>query len=504
MLPTINLSPLDRRLRPGECDAMETDAPVFFNRRTNTIALSWFDIVNEIEANADKIAAKYWDKSISNYRDVYVIPNYGDLQYFEYAMKKFKWECNAHRLWLRMCRHPSDPPLWPIYKDLPMEPAAKKAKSEMDAGDVDLRLADEWALDWMDLWQEATWHAQSLDAKDIGKIRDLTHFVKHFCSDKAILLPPIFDSSVQKMEQADLARVNATADLHPPAWGTLMQDNTALKAERDYMAWVSQNQLYDFFDPLVLLKPYAVPSQKAPSTRQSFVRQYNTPPGPATTDVNVTHIVPKAWLKLLPIFEEFAHGDNDPSNVVYSSSDHNLSMGAKSLYFKDMRGGEHVPPFWAPVNFTYKAKAASARAVAYMALTYPFITMHPGSFASGHLSGMSDYAAQWSVMRMYLQEEPTDWEITRALVDYVYYGFFNPLTLSSKARLAAANDNHPLGKLLQRRMQGKDDGSREVIMYINDKLGIGVSLPDARRRTERLEELQKQYEDKWLSAVPPE
>ena len=107
------------------------------------------------------------------------------------------------------------------------------------------------------------------------------------------------------------------------------------------------------------------------------------PLGDETT--HVAHVVPKAYLKSTTGILEFEGAVNDPVNVVIAKKRDNERWGTASLYLGRAFAmpGVRDGTLWSPSGFARVQAAAMARAVAFMALTYPFINDNQGSIVGG-------------------------------------------------------------------------------------------------------------------------
>jgi hypothetical protein len=160
--------------------------------------------------------------------------------------------------------------------------------------------------------------------------------------------------------------------------------------------------------------------------------------------LQILHIFPKVHLRDNRHLFEFEFSENDPSNMVYGSADANLNMKTRAIDLGVHNRFVSNPGFWKPRNMTRAAQAAVARAVAYMALTYPFCNLR-------------GYRGRYKEIATLLDMRPEPHEERHALVTYSMYEWFNPLTLSNHTRQLVRNPEHPLGRLLLERLAGTDE-----------------------------------------------
>ena len=160
--------------------------------------------------------------------------------------------------------------------------------------------------------------------------------------------------------------------------------------------------------------------------------------------LQILHIFPKVHLRDNRHLFEFEFSENDPSNMVYGSKDANLTMKTRTIDLGVHNRFVSNTGFWKPRNMTRAAQAAVARAVAYMALTYPFCNLQ-------------GYRGRYKEIATLLDMRPEPHEERHALVTYSMYEWFNPLTLSNHTRQLVRNPKHPLGRLLLERLTGTDE-----------------------------------------------
>lgn len=194
----------------------------------------------------------------------------------------------------------------------------------------------------------------------------------------------------------------------------------------------------------------------------------------------VAHIVPKAWTRPVKALAEFVGVEGDPTNVVTTFRPFNEEMGgAKAVYLgrRAYTSRFNDGKYWAPRNFKPKSRAAVARAVACVAMTYPFLsaddTAIVGGEGSSHAnrpSGLPLYASQFDSIVKLLAEEPTLEDYTLAWIQFATFGWLNPLVVSKRTRTALASQTE-LGALLRKRLSGSDLGSRAAMRALED-LGV--------------------------------
>ena len=174
---------------------------------------------------------------------------------------------------------------------------------------------------------------------------------------------------------------------------------------------------------------------------------------------NVAHIVPKAWLRTCNALAEFDGADNNPCNVITTRAEFNRAMGTKAIYLGKILGVESK--YWAPAGFTLQSQAAVARAVACIALTYPFLSSTEEAIVGGtkRTSGLPLFYNQRQDIVRLLAVTPSEDHYNTAMLEFAVFGWANPLTLASEIRQMATDRNSQLHALLMARLGGTDLGS---------------------------------------------
>ena len=194
----------------------------------------------------------------------------------------------------------------------------------------------------------------------------------------------------------------------------------------------------------------------------------------------VAHIVPKVWLRTTRALSEFDNADNDPNNIILTRTEFNRDMGTKGILLRNRSLDDRYQhgPYWAPQGFTPANRAAVARAIAAVALTYPFVSESESAIAGGQArtSGLPLYFRQLGAIRKLLAEPPSQTEVEKELLSFALFGWVNPLTLSASVRKHVANEKHPLGILLKQRLGGNDRGSAAVARELR-RLGVNFTIP---------------------------
>lgn len=189
----------------------------------------------------------------------------------------------------------------------------------------------------------------------------------------------------------------------------------------------------------------------------------------------VSHVVPQSSMALTKLLDEFSGALGDPTNIVLSRPEHNAEWGTKAVYLKASMWGRHHDDgvTWAPNGFEPKRRAAIARAVACCALTYPLVGAETESLmlaevderAPGRM-GMPHYSAQIDTIMELLSQPPDPVDVERSFMEFAFFGWCNPLTLSTKVRTLVKTPGHPLHQLLKSRLNGTDRGSNEVLRAV--------------------------------------
>lgn len=194
----------------------------------------------------------------------------------------------------------------------------------------------------------------------------------------------------------------------------------------------------------------------------------------------VAHIVPKVWLRTTRVLSEFDKAANDPNNIILTRAEFNRDMGVKGILIlnRSLSDRYSVGSYWAPQGFTMKNRAAVARAVAAVALTYPFVSASEPEITGGRTqtNGMPLYFRQLETIQQLLAEQPSQEELDKEMLSFALFGWVNPLTLSNAVRTQVRNATHPLGLLLKRRLAGTDLGSAAVAHKLI-QLGVDFSIP---------------------------
>ena len=279
---------------------------------------------------------------------------------------------------------------------------------------------------------------------------------------------------------------NSYRSLKPPVFHDMAQSKQGANDKR-YWNWVWANQLRDFFDDQTLLPFPSIPNRSvemnriydwsAPGRSRPWEKieregaEFRLAPptepskGGGGYELQILHIVSKVHLHGNRHLFEFEFSENDPNNMVYSSAANNQEMQTRAIDLGTANKFVSINGIWKPRGMKRSAQAAVARAVAYMALTYPF-------------SNLESYKERWSEITELLKDEPTVEETRRALVTFSMYGFFNPLTLSSFTRECVSDVSHPLGRLLAERLSGVDELSADAEEWIQRQIRSVVFYAD--------------------------
>ena len=271
-----------------------------------------------------------------------------------------------------------------------------------------------------------------------------------------------------------IAQMNVAngAELQPPYFKTLNADSSRTKFNATYIKAFTDMQANDGFTDLEL-------------------------PVPKLT--NVAHIVPKAWLRTCNALAEFDGAHNNPTNVIVTRKEFNSYMGTSAIYLGKILGVESK--YWAPAGFTEQSKAAVARAVACVALTYPFTSSSEEAIVggAGRTGGMPLFYNQRQDIVRLLAVKPSDDEYDRAMLQFAVFNWTNPLTVSTDIRTKAADPSSQLHKLLMDRLGGTDLGSKFAaeamrnedidfnMPFFNDSAGSGTvsSVRESKERKRR-------------------
>jgi hypothetical protein len=227
--------------------------------------------------------------------------------------------------------------------------------------------------------------------------------------------------------------VSKGAELQPPYFKTLNNDSSRTKFNATYIRALTGMQKNDGFTNLDL---------------------------PDSKLTNVAHIVPKAWLRTCNALAEFDGAHNNPVNVIMTRREFNSSMGTSAIYLGKILGVESK--YWSPVGFTEQNKAAVARAIACVALTYPFTSSSEEAIVggTGRTGGMPLFYNQRQDIVRLLAVKPSAEEYDRAMLQFAVFNWTNPLTVSTDIRTKAADPSSQLHKLLMDRLGGTDLGSK--------------------------------------------
>jgi hypothetical protein len=250
-------------------------------------------------------------------------------------------------------------------------------------------------------------------------------------------------------------RATDTRRLVPPRFGPI-NARGRLAHEEAYISWYSDFEHVDLFTGEI----------------------HSTPE--SSKSLHVAHIVPKKWLRTAATLTEFTCVADDPFNTVMTRSVINEQMQTKGIYLgADMNGKRYASnKLWSPLAFPTRSRAAVARAVAYMALTYPYIhadeRVGVGETDTQN-GGMPLYFLQYDEIIELLRETPTDDEIVRAWVQFAVFGWCNPFDVSGEVRKLVNQSDSSLAQLLRARLHGTDLGSNMVAEEL-DKLGVQIAL----------------------------
>jgi len=182
----------------------------------------------------------------------------------------------------------------------------------------------------------------------------------------------------------------------------------------------------------------------------------------ASGDGVVAHVVPKAWLRTATSLQEFGGAPNDPNNVFLTRSTFNETMSTLALYLGEVAYASEYRrrgSFWAPNEFTLDSRRAMARTVAFVALTYPFVSSEVQAMVggTGRPNGMPLYFVQRADLLKLIKSEPSKAEYDRAWLSFAFFGWVNPLVTSKETRKRASDSATPLGRLLLARLGGTDE-----------------------------------------------
>lgn len=188
----------------------------------------------------------------------------------------------------------------------------------------------------------------------------------------------------------------------------------------------------------------------------------------------VAHVVPKAWTRPVGALAEFVGVDGDPTNVVATFKTFNDEMGTSAVYLGALARGNRYADgkYWAPAHFAQKNRAAIARAVACVALTYPFLSADDTAIAGdgGRTRGLPLYSAQIENIVALLAEPPELEDYTLAWVQFATFGWLNPLVVSKRVREAVVKRTE-MNALLRKRLAGTDLGSQAAMRAL-ESLGV--------------------------------
>lgn len=240
----------------------------------------------------------------------------------------------------------------------------------------------------------------------------------------------------QPTESASASRAHETLSrmmqmMVPPQFGALAPNRTA---ERLLHWWLREETTESAYS----------------STRhdESFVRD---------------HVVPQIWMRPAQSLAEFTTLTYDPNNIMAVASYENLSKGDKALNFGN-RARDADALYWSLRSASREKKAMAARAVAYVALTYPFVTASRAVLSSGRdTPGMPLYLRQIELITELLKQPPSEYELAKAYVIWALTNWTNPLVLEKSCRNEVATAGTPLNALLRSRLAGEDMGSQEVL-----------------------------------------
>jgi hypothetical protein len=186
-------------------------------------------------------------------------------------------------------------------------------------------------------------------------------------------------------------------------------------------------------------------------------------------NTHADHVIPRVVLRALFSVSRFGCAVNDPVNIVRVRASENQHKGSKAIWFGFFK--YPTVSYYNPDVFPLENKAAMARVVMYMFLTYPLVSDARSAMATGAPSGMAAYARQLDTLLWLNQASaPSKDELTTAWKIFYATGWCNPLVCSWTLTTGWLQDGtHPMRALLNHRMHGTDAGSNAIMQYMKQR-----------------------------------